>query len=224
MHEPFDYAELDPGIVPAVRVLREASVRTLWSCEGGPGHTSDVPYIAFEGDAEEAQRVVRFARAARLGPTSLVRSWNLADGDPDVAAPVEDAVEWRLELVASFPATDEARRASASRQAAFSEGWRRQHDEDAWGRAAIWEEVVQLEPRLKELHDCVSAGRVDMNAVWLTCLSAMLEPLVGPARLEPAGPDLLRETSDCFTRPSATRSWGAPCVVTRRGTTWWIAW
>jgi hypothetical protein len=43
--------DMDPGIRPAVRLLREHGFETISSCQGGPGHPEPEPVILLLGGA-----------------------------------------------------------------------------------------------------------------------------------------------------------------------------
>lgn len=73
---------LDPGIVEAVRVLREAGVETTESCQGGKGHAFPEPTIRFCGDYSEGFRALAVAVRAQLRVSSLRRAWSMQNGEP----------------------------------------------------------------------------------------------------------------------------------------------
>lgn len=57
---------LDPGIREAVLILRSQGVRTVESCQGGPGHACPEPVVMFEGTKQEAVAATRIAINAGL--------------------------------------------------------------------------------------------------------------------------------------------------------------
>lgn len=77
---------LDPGIEPAVRVLRAAGVPTYESCEGGVGHSFSAPTVRFRGNMAEGFAALATAMNAEasigLGVRELRRVWRLDDGEP----------------------------------------------------------------------------------------------------------------------------------------------
>ena len=73
---------LDPGIVEAVRVLREAGVETYESCEGGEGHSYPEPTVRFYGGRYAGWQALAAAQIARLPVWALRRFWSVEDGEP----------------------------------------------------------------------------------------------------------------------------------------------
>lgn len=82
-HEP---QGLDPGIAPAVRLLRAAGVPTYESCEGGRGHSFPEPTVRFRGNLAEGFAALATAMDAKstigLDVHQLRRVWRLDDGEP----------------------------------------------------------------------------------------------------------------------------------------------
>ncbi len=83
-HDPdnCDYEKLDPSIREAVRVLREYSVETFESCQGGEGHSYAEPTVRFHGQREEGFRAFAAARQRGLKVYALRRVWSIEDGEP----------------------------------------------------------------------------------------------------------------------------------------------
>lgn len=85
-HLPSRYAAqwglpLDRQISYAVKVLRDASVETYESCEGGEGHAFTEPTIRFFGGVSEGLRVVSVALQHGLPISNLRRFWTVLDGE-----------------------------------------------------------------------------------------------------------------------------------------------
>lgn len=78
-----DYDSIDPGIVGALRVLREAGIETFESCQGGPGHAFAEPTVRFHGDRSEGWRALAAARQVDLPVVAVRRAWTVCDGEPD---------------------------------------------------------------------------------------------------------------------------------------------
>lgn len=74
----FDPA-LDPGIMDAVEVLRNAGIETFESCEGGNGHAYPEPTIRFHGHPSEGFRACAVALEAGLDVLALRRVWDILD-------------------------------------------------------------------------------------------------------------------------------------------------
>lgn len=72
---------LDPGIKPAVELLRAQGVETFESCEGGKGHAFPEPTIRFYGTPEAGWRTLSVCLAFGLPVASLRRYWDVLDGD-----------------------------------------------------------------------------------------------------------------------------------------------
>jgi hypothetical protein len=47
------WKDLDPGIIPVVKILVAAGLKTEASCQGGPGHPAVFPYIVLENPGNE---------------------------------------------------------------------------------------------------------------------------------------------------------------------------
>ena len=73
---------LDPGIIQAVRVLRDAGVETYESCEGGEGHSYPEPTVCFYGGRYAGWKALAAAQVVCLPVWSLRRSWSIEDGEP----------------------------------------------------------------------------------------------------------------------------------------------
>jgi hypothetical protein len=74
--------ELDPGIAPFVRVLREYGVETFESCEGGAGHSYSQPAVRFHGEYPEGFRALAVALEHGFPIRALHRCWHVQDGEP----------------------------------------------------------------------------------------------------------------------------------------------
>ena len=77
-----DLTSIDPGILRAVTVLREANVETFESCEGGDGHPFLEPTIRFHGSRAEGFRALGVALQHGLEVKELRRVWDMEDGEP----------------------------------------------------------------------------------------------------------------------------------------------
>jgi hypothetical protein len=64
---------LDPGIAPAVLVLRDAGVETFESCEGGEGHSYPEPTVRFHGQPSLSFRLPRKRGIPIMPPRSVPR-------------------------------------------------------------------------------------------------------------------------------------------------------
>jgi hypothetical protein len=73
---------LDMGIVRAVRVLREADLATVESCEGGPGHAYPEPSVKFRGDPAEAWKAVSALMSYGLPIDELRQVYSFEYGAP----------------------------------------------------------------------------------------------------------------------------------------------
>jgi len=76
------FPPLDPGIVGAVTILRNAGVETFESCQGGEGHSFSVPTVRFHGDSAEGFRALAMALRSGLGVAELRRVWTVQDMEP----------------------------------------------------------------------------------------------------------------------------------------------
>jgi hypothetical protein len=74
---------LDPGIVLAVQVLRDAGIETFESCEGGLGHCYPEPTIRFHGERAMGWRALAAASERGLPVLALRRTWPINDGEPN---------------------------------------------------------------------------------------------------------------------------------------------
>ena len=72
---------LDPGIAKTVIALRAAGVETFESCEGGEGHTFDVPTIRFRGTARCGFLVLGLAMKNCWPVVALQRSWKVIENE-----------------------------------------------------------------------------------------------------------------------------------------------
>ena len=73
---------LDPGIVGAVKLLRDAGIETFESCQGGPGHSYPEPTVSFHGQRGEGFRALAVTYQHRLPVNALRRTWSIEDGEP----------------------------------------------------------------------------------------------------------------------------------------------
>lgn len=182
----FDYEQLDPGIVLAVRVLREAGVDTLWSCEGGDGHAYKSPTVVFRGDPAEARRVVDISRRNHLAPRRVLREWRLwRSYDDKRTGPIAEAIgtdglvgKWLVEFATKFPTRHktESRRPQGQREAPTREEHRHE------GESQAFQQILRLEPAVLRLYEQVLAGVIGMDDVWLTYFSSCVEWFIGPNR------------------------------------------
>lgn len=81
-YEMAEDSQLDPGILPFVKALREAGVETFESCQGGNGHAFPEPTIRFHGDRSEGYRALAAAMQKGLPVAELRRVWPINDGEP----------------------------------------------------------------------------------------------------------------------------------------------
>ena len=83
--------EVDPGIAPVVRLLRQNGVETCQSCQGGPGHSSREPYVEFLGGAGAGPLAVGVALTYGIPVSELQKSWYVFEH-------ILDGPIWRLTL------------------------------------------------------------------------------------------------------------------------------
>jgi hypothetical protein len=76
------WGEIDPGILPIVRVLYEEGIETFESCQGGIGHCFPVATVKFHGGISEGMRALAIALAHNLRPTNLRRVYSIQDKEP----------------------------------------------------------------------------------------------------------------------------------------------
>lgn len=69
------YSDVDAGIRPAVRALREAGVETFESCEGGGHHAYPEPTVRFHGDAGAGWKALGVLIELDFPIGSLRRTW-----------------------------------------------------------------------------------------------------------------------------------------------------
>lgn len=77
----FGIAQCDPGILPYVETLRAGGVETFESCQGGPGHYNDAPYIRFHGGPAAGYHAISVALNHGLPISQLSREWEFKDGE-----------------------------------------------------------------------------------------------------------------------------------------------
>jgi hypothetical protein len=70
---------IDPGILGALEVLREAGIETFESCQGGEGHAYPEPTIRFHGHPSEGFRAYAIALANGIDVLALRRVWDVLD-------------------------------------------------------------------------------------------------------------------------------------------------
>jgi hypothetical protein len=73
---------IDPGIVGAVRVLRDAGIETFESCEGGESHNLPEPIVRFHGGRYAGWQALAAVQVADLPVLALRRFWSIEDGEP----------------------------------------------------------------------------------------------------------------------------------------------
>lgn len=73
---------LDSGIVDFVKVLQEAGIETIESCQGGEGHAYPEPTVKFCGDNSEGFKALAAAMQAQLPISELRRVWSMQGGEP----------------------------------------------------------------------------------------------------------------------------------------------
>ena len=76
-----DLSGVDEGIRDAVRVLQDAGVETIESCEGGPGHAFPDPTVRFHGNSTEGFRAYSAAITRGLRVYALRRVYDVVDGE-----------------------------------------------------------------------------------------------------------------------------------------------
>jgi len=72
---------LDRWISYAVKVLRDGSIETYESCQGGPGHSFPEPTVRFHGTAADGFRAFALAYTFGLPVLHLRRFWTAVDGE-----------------------------------------------------------------------------------------------------------------------------------------------
>lgn len=87
---------LDPGIAPAVKVLRAAGIETTESCQGGGSHAFPEPTVRLDGDNSEGFRALAVAMQAQLPVAELRRVWSIQGGEPT-------GPEWELVFYSETP-------------------------------------------------------------------------------------------------------------------------
>ena len=70
---------IDPDIEPLVTILRQNGVETCQSCQGGPGHSSDKPYVDFSGGDGAGYLAVGVALTYGMPVTRLQRTWSVLE-------------------------------------------------------------------------------------------------------------------------------------------------
>lgn len=87
-------ADLDPGIRPAVVLLRDHGVETHGSCRGGAGHAYSRPVITFGGGDHDGLRAVWLLESSGYAVSELARTWDLNAGT---------FARWRVDLESCQP-------------------------------------------------------------------------------------------------------------------------
>ncbi len=78
------YAQLDPGIRFAVRVLHAAGIETCECCQGGDGHAFDRPTADLPGTATpDGFAALRALEAYGLGVRDVSIVWHVTNGLPE---------------------------------------------------------------------------------------------------------------------------------------------
>lgn len=78
--EVFD-PPLDKFIADIVHILREYSVETYESCQGGVGHAFLEPTVRFHGDASEGLRALAICLQRQLPVRNLRRVYGVINGE-----------------------------------------------------------------------------------------------------------------------------------------------
>lgn len=74
---PWD--NLDPGILPIVKIFYEEGIETYESCQGGKGHAFPYATARFHGDISEGFRALSVALTYNLRPKTLCRIYSILD-------------------------------------------------------------------------------------------------------------------------------------------------
>lgn len=74
---------LDPGIARIVKLLRDAGVHTVESCEGGDGHAFRDPTVKLSGTTGDGWRALAICQDHGLPVMHLERAWDLLGAEPD---------------------------------------------------------------------------------------------------------------------------------------------
>jgi hypothetical protein len=77
---PWD--EIDPFILPIVRVFYLEGIETFQSCQGGIGHSFPEPTVEFSGGMSVGFRALHIALEYDLKPFALRRAWSVLDKEP----------------------------------------------------------------------------------------------------------------------------------------------
>lgn len=81
--DPKELAGIDPGIVRAVRLLRDAGVETFESCQGGAGHSFPAPTVRFGGNRAQGWKALSVALDYGLRVRWVRRYWRVTpEGEP----------------------------------------------------------------------------------------------------------------------------------------------
>jgi len=90
---PYDELEsrLDEGIKEAVRILMQAGIPTIESCEGGEGHAWGEPTIRFQGGPEMGFLAYAIAIHHNLPVSEIRRCWRIVNHE--VTGP-----DWEISL------------------------------------------------------------------------------------------------------------------------------
>jgi hypothetical protein len=73
---------LDRWISYAVKVLRDAGIKTYESCNGGKGHSYREPAVRFHGTNADGFRALAIAQTFGLPVRALRRFWSIERGEP----------------------------------------------------------------------------------------------------------------------------------------------
>lgn len=84
---------VDLGIVRAVKILQDAGVSTIESCEGGEGHSYPEPTVTFAGDGPTGWRAIGELMTYGLPIKHFGQMWSFDEGHP--AGPDWHVTFWR---------------------------------------------------------------------------------------------------------------------------------
>ena len=73
---------IDLGIVRAVKILRDAGVVTIESCEGGDGHAYSEPTIQFSASRAGGWSALSELMTYGLPVRRIGQMWSMTDGHP----------------------------------------------------------------------------------------------------------------------------------------------
>ena len=73
---------IDLGIVRAVKILRDADIHTIESCEGGEGHSYPQPTVKFSGTPAEGWHALSRLMTFDLPVDWIGQVWTMTYGRP----------------------------------------------------------------------------------------------------------------------------------------------